>query len=342
MKAEQEAAAELQKSTEKFKAMTVLSPAESFLKLSAELEKVRASLSAEEIAAAGKKLAADLAKMLGIDSFVNPVKTDTLAEVHAKIADYANRTGMSQENLIAAQNRATAAFEKQSEMFGLYQRAQDAMLTSEQKLAKTFEKIDAEAKKFNWSNKAVNKMKDLAKTDIASGLGIAEYLKPDMSGKDRLNEIYNSIAAYAKEAHLADKELNAAKRRAAESMMKQSEYYSLYQKAQESLIPIQTRLRNAFEGIEKEAKAWGWSKETAAKMKEMKQAEMLGSKESKRESNQNNNTALEFGTVAYYEAQMRGNKPLLDENKRQTKHLAVIEKCLVSAPKKDMEQQTVF
>ena len=39
-------------------------------------------------------------------------------------------------------------------------------------------------------------------------------------------------------------------------------------------------------------------------------------------ADQSRNAALEFGSVAYYEKQMQdSNKPLLDENKKQTREL---------------------
>ena len=272
---------------------------------------------------------------------------------------------------------------KQSEMYSLYQRAQDALLTAEQKLAATFTKIDEEAKKFNWAAEAVKKMKELAAqdimgkdtgkdlaekfrqmgktaveafkelsvelqsvkkqlkpeefaaarkkllTDLSNGLGIAAYLETASAAR-QLADAYKNLAIYAREAGLSQKQLTEAKNRARDALMKQSEYYSLYQKAQDSLLTTQQKLDQELRRITEEAKMWGWSKEITQRMKEFKFEELLGQQKTAAyngnpRDSQRQNAALEYGTIAYYEAQMKDNKNLLDENKKQTRSLNNIE-----------------
>lgn len=179
-----------------------------------------------------------------------------------------------------------------------------------------------------FGNDVANAAKKFA-DELATSLGIAEFLKPE--SKNTLEDVYKNLATYAEKVGMSQELLAAAQDRARTAFEKQSEYYSLYQKAQDALIPAQQKLADAYKRIEAEAAAWGWGKDAVAKMKEMKQAELFGKEkepDKKSESAQRNNNALERGTVAYFEAQQRGNKPLLDETKRQTKFLASMEQAL--------------
>ena len=178
---------------------------------------------------------------------------------------------------------------------------------------------------------ATNKLR----ADLANGLGIASYLKDAATPAQQLAETYKKLEMYAREANLSSKELTAAKNRAKEALEKQSEYYSLYQKAQDAMLTTQEKLNRELTRISEEAKQWGWDKSVVAKMKELKTAELLGeqvreqqntdSGKSNQKSNQNN-SALEYGTVAYYEAQHKNNDANLKENKIHTKLLMDITK----------------
>jgi hypothetical protein len=167
--------------------------------------------------------------------------------------------------------------------------------------------------------------------DLAKGLGIEDFINPKQSEtlelvQQKILDYYNKLDGLGQ----ATFDLAAAQRRVTESFEKQSEYYNLYRKAQDALIPAQQKLTDAFKRIEEEAGKWGWTDDIVAKMKEMTKEEIIGKEE---ESGQNTakpdhsrNAALELGTVAYYEAQKKGNDPILKENQKQTKTLETIAK----------------
>ena len=172
--------------------------------------------------------------------------------------------------------------------------------------------------------------------DLANGLRVAQYLKDAATPAQQLAETYKNLEIYAREANLTTQELTAAKNRAKEALEKQSEYYSLYLKAQDAMLTTQEKLNRELQRIADEAKKWGWDARIIEKMKELKTEELLGKEKADVQKNQDSsgrnvdqsqNAALEFGTVAYYEKQMKDtNKPLLDETKKQTKQIADIGK----------------
>jgi hypothetical protein len=117
--------------------------------------------------------------------------------------------------------------------------------------------------------------------------------------------------------------------------------YNLYKKAQDAMLTTQQKLQRELQRIADEAKQWGWDKSIVEKMKELKTAELLGnqiedlrqerqemSTDAGKPADQNrNNSALELGTVAYYEAQMKDkNKPMVDEAKKSNKFLGELVK----------------
>jgi ABC-type transporter Mla subunit MlaD len=165
--------------------------------------------------------------------------------------------------------------------------------------------------------------------DLAGGLGIADFVNPKQS--DTLESVQQKVLDYYNQLDGLGKatfDLAAAQRRVTESFEKQSEYYNLYRKAQDALIPAQQKLTDAFKRIEEEAGKWGWTDEIVAKMKEMTEDEIIGKEEGKEQNtpkpDHSKNAALELGTVAYYEAQKKGNDPILKENQKQTKTLETI------------------
>ncbi|MDR2757613.1 MAG: hypothetical protein LBC20_18135 [Planctomycetaceae bacterium] len=170
--------------------------------------------------------------------------------------------------------------------------------------------------------------------DLANGLGIADFVNPKQS--DTLESVQQKVLDYYNKLDglgQATFDLAAAQRRVTESFEKQAEYYNLYRKAQDALIPAQQKLTDAFQRIEAEAAQFGWANDIVAKMKEMVNEEIMGKKEEEEENGKSfakadhsRNTALELGTVAYYEAQKKGNDPILKENQKQTKNLETIAK----------------
>jgi len=82
--------------------------------------------------------------------------------------------------------------------------------------------------------------------------------------------------------------------------------------------------------ITDEAKQWGWSKDIIDTMKAIKTEELLGKQDitAKAEAGDSRNAAVEAGTMAYYEAQMKANQPMLDESKKSNRHLAGIERAV--------------
>ncbi|MCL2710271.1 MAG: hypothetical protein FWE95_05270 [Planctomycetaceae bacterium] len=165
-------------------------------------------------------------------------------------------------------------------------------------------------------------------SDLANGLGIAQYLADAATPAQQLAQTYKNLEAYAREANLSTQQLTDAQNRAKTALEKQSEYYNLYQKAQDSMLTVQQKLNRELTRIADEAKQWGWDKSIVARMQEMKAAELLGGSGGDQESgpgsrgSQSQNRALEYGTVDYYEKQMEDkNKPLIDETKKQTKEI---------------------
>jgi len=190
--------------------------------------------------------------------------------------------------------------------------------------------------------------KDKLLADLANGLGVSQFLAEVKTPAQQLATAFKNLEAYAREAGLTQQQLTAAKNRATEALMKQSEYYNLYQKAQDSMLTTQEKLNRELNRIAEEAKKWGWDSAIVAKMKALKTEELLGKREESLgkfeelldgiqewalpeisggsgKVDQSRNAALEFGTVAYYEAQMKGNKPLEDLTKKTNRHLGNIE-----------------
>ena len=180
-------------------------------------------------------------------------------------------------------------------------------------------------------------------SDLASGLGIAQFLTDAATPAKQLAETYRNLDAYAREANLSMQELTAAKNRAREALEKQSEYYNLYQKAQDAMLTAQQKLNRELSRIAEEAAKWGWDKSIVAKMEELKIEELQQQAlldESKKHTGlldnidkgvniKNRNPALEFGTVAYYEAQKKDtNKPLEKEVRQANKYLADINRSV--------------
>ena len=162
--------------------------------------------------------------------------------------------------------------------------------------------------------------------DLAGGLGIAQYLTAVQTPAQQLAETYRQLDTYAREANLKTQELTEAKKRAADALMKQSEYYSLYQKAQDSMLSVQQKLNRELQRITDEARQWGWDKDILEKMKVLKIEELLGRQDaaqanerSGKNVDQSRNTALEYGTIAYYEKQNQTGKDLLGETKKVVK-----------------------
>jgi hypothetical protein len=97
------------------------------------------------------------------------------------------------------------------------------------------------------------------------------------------------------------------------------------------MLTVQQKLNRELTRIADEAKQWGWDKDIVDKMNALKTAELLGSKQESpgKSIDRSRNAAVETGTMAYYDAQMKASKPLIDENKKQTRHLAGIERTLI-------------
>ena len=193
-------------------------------------------------------------------------------------------------------------------------------------------------------------MKNL--TDSAKGLGIAQYLTEAADPARQLASTYKNLEAYAREANLSQRALTAAKNRAIEALEKQSEYYNLYQRAQDAMLTTQQKLNREMTRIAEEAQKWGWDLGIAAKMKEMKAEEILGRLNTAADLapvpngggrvDQSRNAAVEYGTVAYYEAQMKGNKPLLDETKKTNRILHRIDQKVESRPESRKQEFVLF
>ncbi|MDR1182934.1 MAG: hypothetical protein LBL13_13255, partial [Bacteroidales bacterium] len=113
----------------------------------------------------GVKHAVDaFAQATGIKKYFE--KVETLRDVYSNMAIYAERMNLSQEDLVAAQDKARLVFEKQAESYSLYQKAQDALLSTEEKVTKAMNMIDADAFKFGWSEEITDKMKQIAEAEI--------------------------------------------------------------------------------------------------------------------------------------------------------------------------------
>ncbi|MDR1268945.1 MAG: hypothetical protein LBK82_05420, partial [Planctomycetaceae bacterium] len=113
----------------------------------------------------GIKHAADaFAQATGIKKYFE--KVETLRDVYSNMAIYAKRMNLSQEDLVAAQDKARLAFEKQAESYSLYQKAQDALLSTEEKVEKAMKMIEMDALKFGWDDVTRDKMKEIAEAEI--------------------------------------------------------------------------------------------------------------------------------------------------------------------------------
>jgi hypothetical protein len=125
-------------------------------------------------------------------------------------------------------------------------------------------------------------------------------------------------------------DLTAAQQRATESFAKQSEFYNLYEEAMNEMNP--DTLEKTMLRLQAEAEKFNWSDDVRTLMEEKLKAKFENQdkeKEKEPQERQNvTNKAIERGTMAYYNAQNNGQKPLLDESKRQTTLLASINKNL--------------
>ncbi|MDR1180942.1 MAG: hypothetical protein LBL13_03055 [Bacteroidales bacterium] len=126
-------------------------------------------INAQEFSNATKRAADAFAQATGIKKYFE--KVETLQDVCSNMAIYAQQMNLSQEDLIAAQDKAKAAFEKQAESYSLYQKAQDALLSTEEKVTKAMNMIDADALKFGWSEEITDKMKQIAEAEIMGKKG---------------------------------------------------------------------------------------------------------------------------------------------------------------------------
>jgi len=127
-------------------------PVESFKELMVDLEQVRAALTPSQFEDAKNKLLSDLAGGLGIATYLQDVAAPAqkLAETYKNLENYAREAGLTAKELTAAKDRARAALKKQSEFYNLYQRAQNAMLTTQERLNRELGRIADEAKKWGY------------------------------------------------------------------------------------------------------------------------------------------------------------------------------------------------
>ena len=100
----------------------------------------------------------------------------------------------------------------------------------------------------------------------------------------------------------------------------------------DALTPAQ-KLAETYRNLEIYAREAGLSTKELAKAKERarKAFEAEADKTEKADANvdRSRNAAIEAGTMAYYEAQNKTNKPLLDEGRKTNRHLAVIERAVM-------------
>ncbi|GHT17103.1 hypothetical protein FACS1894189_2360 [Planctomycetales bacterium] len=75
--------------------------------------------------------------------------------------------------------------------------------------------------------------------DLAKGLGVEQYLKPDdslMTSQQKLSDVYSRLAEYQQNSAMTAGELAEAQKRAAAALEKQSPMYALMQEAQKKLM----------------------------------------------------------------------------------------------------------
>lgn len=169
--------------------------------------------------------------------------------------------------------------------------------------------------------------------DLAKGLGIADFVNPKQSEtlesvQQKILDYYNKLDALGK----ATFDLTAAQQRATESFAKQSEFYNLYEEAMKEMNP--DTLEKAMLRLQEEAEKFNWGDDIRTLMEEKLKAkfekdeentDQIAEENTKTKTQQTaSNAALELGTVAYYEAQKKGNDPILKENQKQTKTLETI------------------
>jgi hypothetical protein len=169
--------------------------------------------------------------------------------------------------------------------------------------------------------------------DLTKGLGIADFVNPKQSEtlesvQQKILDYYNKLDALGK----ATFDLTAAQQRATESFAKQSEFYNLYEGAMKEMNP--DTLEKAMLRLQEEAEKFNWGDDIRTLMEEKLKAkfekdeentDQIAEENTKTKTQQTaSNAALELGTVAYYEAQKKGNDPILKENQKQTKTLETI------------------
>jgi len=193
-KAAAELAKETQKLADKFRSAGK-TPLESFKELSVDLRQVQEVLSPAEFATATNKLLSDLASGLGVTKFLADAATPArqLAETYRNLEAYARESGLADQELIAAKNRAREALEKQSAYYTLYQKAQDALLTTQEKLNRELHRIAEEAKQWGWDESIVAKMKELKIEDLL-GKEQAKILEEARKSNTHLNNIETSMS----------------------------------------------------------------------------------------------------------------------------------------------------
>ncbi|MDR1382784.1 MAG: hypothetical protein LBJ67_02890 [Planctomycetaceae bacterium] len=138
--------AELKK---KFQEMTEKTPVRTFDQLTTELERVRNSLSPEELTAASRNLIGQLKTDLGIGEYLIPdvaggeleTKQAELSAAYEKLIQYANRAGMSDEELADAKSRAARAILGQTEASRAIFDAMDALRPAAEKITQAQNEI---------------------------------------------------------------------------------------------------------------------------------------------------------------------------------------------------------
>jgi hypothetical protein len=214
---------------------------------------------------------------------------------------------------------------------------------------KEFDELSAQLEKvkdqFNAGDLAAitDKMAD----GLARNLGIDKYLTAGddtlESKKRELADTYGKLIEYANRTNMADEALAAAKSRAAEEILKQTDAGKALFDAMDSLIPLKDKIAKAQSDIIATAAELRNRGKTVSD--EAIQTALDKSEEEIRKKNKADtpaqkqtagNAALERGTIAYFEMTQKQNDPILKENQKQTKTLGIIAKNTL--PRKQEEQ----
>jgi hypothetical protein len=196
----------------------------------------------------------------------------------------------------------------------------------------TTEKLNQFADVFK-ENDNMKKAKENLLKNLQKDLGIDKYVNMSDMATERkklMDEISHNIDLYKEQAGLTNDQIKVAKEKMQMDIMGRGDIGQLYYKIMDSMKPLESKIAEANEAIDKEAQTWGWDETIVEKMKEARKAELLNDPVNQSQLQQYaTNEVIVKGSAAYTNYQNKNQnkqleyaKNIRDNGKKQTELLA--------------------